>query len=477
MKKNYLYLIKNVGILAVGNFTTKLLNFFLIPLYTSVLTTTEYGEFDLLNTTIGLLVPIFTLNIFEGIFRYSLDKQTNKVNLLRIAWKYFLLSFIPLCLIIGVNLAFDIVPVFNMYLCYFVLMYAFNALSAILNSVAKGLENLKIIAFSGVLSSLVVIVSNILFLLVFKCGLAGYFTATILGTAVQCICIILGIRIWRFRTVSRKKEHIDRDLEKQVISYSKPLIANSIGWWINNVSDRYVVTMFCGLATNGIYSIAYKIPTFLNVLTSIFNQAWNLSAIKDFDKDDKDGFFSTTYTIYNCFMLLVCSIMILLNKLLATFLYADDFYTAWKYVPFLVISFFFGALSGHLGAIFAAVDRTDIYSKSTITGAVINTILNVFLVYYIGVMGAAIATLTSYFIVWVIRYYHMSKFIRIRINLRRDLLSYAALVLQAVIMVIVTKPLYMYLLQLLILSILTLMYAKDIRNTFKFLLLRMRGRK
>ncbi len=477
MKKNYLYLIKNVGILAIGNFTTKLLNFFLIPLYTAVLTTTEYGEFDLLNTTVGLFVPIFTLNIFEGIFRYALDQETDKAALLRLSLKYFLLSFVPLCLFAGVNLAFDIVPVFNTYLHYFLLIYAFNALSAILNSVAKGLENLKIIAFSGVLSSFVVIVSNILLLLVFQWGLSGYFLATVLGSATQCICIIFGIQIWRFRLTPSAKESQNRELEKKVVSYSKPLIANSIGWWVNNVSDRYTVTLFCGLAANGIYSIAYKIPTFLNVLTSIFNQAWNLSAIKDFDKDDKDGFFSETYTTYNCGVLFVCSVIILFNKLLARILYVNDFYVAWKYVPFLVIAFFFGALSGYLGAIFAAVERTDVYAKSTTAGAVINVVLNFILVYFIGAMGAAIATLISYFSVWVMRYYHMSKFIRLKVNLKRDLLAYAILVLQALGTISIGQAAYMYILQVLIVLVLVLMYAKDIGNTFKFLLLRVRGQK
>ena len=75
MMANYKYLIKNIGILVLGNFTTKLLSFFLIPLYTASLTTTEYGSFDLINTTIGLIIPIFTFNILEGIFRYSLDRS------------------------------------------------------------------------------------------------------------------------------------------------------------------------------------------------------------------------------------------------------------------------------------------------------------------------------------------------------------------------------------------------------------------
>lgn len=476
MGRKYIYLAKNAGILAIGNFTTKLLNFFLIPLYTATLTTTEYGEFDLLNTTIGLLVPIFTLNVFEGVFRYALDKRVDRGNLLKVAFKYYILSFIPLILFVCINTIFGLIPVFNEYCLFFVFMYMLAALSAILTSVAKGMENLKIVAFAGVLSSLVIIVLNILFLLVLKLGIIGYFWANILGSIVQCICIIIGVKLWRVLfQITRENDNI-KELEKNVISYSKPMIANSIGWWINNVSDRFFVTFFCGLSINGIYSIAYKIPTFLNVLVSIFNQVWNLSAIKDFDREDKDGFFAKTYSIYNGFMAFICSAMLLGNKMLAKILYANAFYMAWKYVPFLLIAFYFGAISGYIGAIFAAVNRTDIYAKSTVTGAIINTILNVGLIYYMGAMGAAIATMISYCVIWIIRYYHMNKFICIKINFKRDLVVYILLVVQAIIGVIIENAAYMYILQMFLFITLILLYMKDISNIVRFVSMKLRRR-
>nr|HAK42623.1 polysaccharide biosynthesis protein [Clostridium sp.] len=59
----YKYLAKNMGFLTISNFGTKILSFFLVPLYTSILTTEEYGTYDLFNTTIGILVPFLTLNV------------------------------------------------------------------------------------------------------------------------------------------------------------------------------------------------------------------------------------------------------------------------------------------------------------------------------------------------------------------------------------------------------------------------------
>lgn len=476
MLKNYKYLLKNIGILTIGNFTTKLLNFFLIPLYTAVLSTTEYGEYDLLNTTIGLFIPIFTLNIYEGIFRYALDRETDKGNLIVVAVKYFLISLLPFALLVMANVQFNIIPTFNKYLKFFVLMYIFNSLSAILTGIAKGLEKLKIIAASGVLSSLVIIIANLILLLVLNIGIEGYFIANIIGVVTQCIYVLVGIKIWKYCPDIILKGKDYKTLENKIVTYSRPLIANSIGWWINNVSDRYVITFLCGLSINGIYSIAYKIPTFLNVLVSIFNQAWNLSAIKDFVKDDKNGFFSKTYTMYNCFMVLMCSVIIIFNKVLARVFYSNDFYSAWVYVPFLLIAFYFGAISGYIGAIFAAVNRTDIYAKSTVMGALINTILNFLLVYKIGSIGAAIATLVSYFTVWLIRYYYMKKIISLKIKIKRDIFAYCILVIQAIFMIVIRSSVYMYLSQVMLFAIAILIFLGDIKSIVRNLFREFRRR-
>ncbi|MBW7988152.1 hypothetical protein E0704_08070 [Lactobacillus helveticus] len=74
----YKYLFKNIGLLTLSNFATKLLSFFLVPLYTSVLTTGQYGTYDLFNTTIGVLIPILTLNILDAILRFGMDKAYDK---------------------------------------------------------------------------------------------------------------------------------------------------------------------------------------------------------------------------------------------------------------------------------------------------------------------------------------------------------------------------------------------------------------
>ena len=70
-------LFKNTLILSIGNICTKLITFFLLPLYTAVLSTEEYGIVDLLNTLVSLFLPIVTFQIEQAVFRSLLDVREN----------------------------------------------------------------------------------------------------------------------------------------------------------------------------------------------------------------------------------------------------------------------------------------------------------------------------------------------------------------------------------------------------------------
>ena len=151
--------------------------------------------------------------------------------------------------------------------------------------------------------------------------------------------------------------HINRNSAKHVqismTKYSAPLILNSVGWWMNNALDRYAVTFICGAAVNGIFSVAYKIPTILATVQQIFIQAWQISAIKEYSNDSKH-FYGEMMNFINMTMGITCMGLIVTTKLLARFLYANEFYQAWEYVPFLLVSGVLNSVSGVLGPILCA---------------------------------------------------------------------------------------------------------------------------
>lgn len=457
MKENsgYRYLFNNIGLLTLSNFATKFLSFFLVPLYTNILTTTEYGTYDLFNATIGVLLPVLTLNIQESVLRFSLDKKTSRKAIVSISVKYLLIS--NLLVIIG--LIFNRITYLNAmiaeYSIYFFLMFFVQSLVGMITCYIRGVDRVADLSVSSVITSIATISCNIIFLVAFKWGLPGYFLANIIGPLVQCIYLMVRsnfLKEIRFEQFTLEEE--------AMTNYSKPLIANSIAWWVNNVSDRYVIVFFCGLAENGVYSVAGKIPSILNIFQTIFNQAWTLSAVKDFDPEDKNGFFTNTYKAYNCMMVIICSSIIVADKILAKFLYAKDFYVAWKYVPWLTVAILFGALSGYLGGFFSAVKDSKLFATSTIMGAIINLILNFVFTPIYGAMGAAIATAISYIVVWAFRYVQSRKYIKLKINLTRDIVAYILLIVQSLLILI--EGLKMYFFVGIVFLIICFLYIKDI---------------
>lgn len=454
----YKYLFKNIGLLTLSSFASKLLSFFLVPLYTNILTTIEYGTYDLFNATIGVLLPVLTLNIQESVLRFSLDKKYSRKSIVSIATRYFLSSNAIVLAGLVINGALGISNIAKQYAVFFFLMFLTQSLSGMMTMYIRGIDKVADLAVSSVIASFATICFNILFLLFFKWGLEGYFLANILGPLIQSIYLMLKSHV--IRDASPREQFSEE--KKVMLDYCKPMIANSIAWWINNTSDRYVVVFFVGLAENGIYSVASKIPSILNIFQSIFNQAWTLSAVRDFDPEDKSGFFTNTYKAYNCMMTIICSMIIIADQFLAKFLYAKDFFVAWKYVPWLTISIVFGAMSGYIGGFFSAVKNSKIFAQSTFAGAITNIILNLILTPLMGALGAAIATAISYIIVWGIRYWHSKKYIKLRINVLRDVISYMFLIVQSVVLLMIQKIGILYVVEVTLFLIIVALYEKDI---------------
>ena len=123
-----------------------------------------------------------------------------------------------------------------------------------------------------------------------------------------------------------------------------------------------------GVSVSGIYAISGKLPGIISVFQSVFSQAWSVSAVKEFDKNDEDGFVGKMYTLSGFCMLMVGAVTILLNVPLAKILYADEFYEAWKYVPPLIVAGILNALSLFTGSIFMAVKDTKSRMISTLLG-------------------------------------------------------------------------------------------------------------
>lgn len=459
-KNRYFTLTKNVGILTLGNFGSKLLSYFLLPLYTSYLSTAEYGTYDLLSTTINLIIPLLTVNAAASLMRFSLDKDADSSEVITTGFLIIIKGLLVFGGFVAVNKILNVFDFINQYLLYFVLMYVLSVFSHALSSIAKGLEDVTGMAINGVIHTLFLLLLNILFLVQWDMKLEGYFLANITSSVIASLYLILRLRIWKY--ISFKS--ISQVLEMKMLKYGGPLIITSIGWWINNASDRYVVTWLCGVGANGIYSVAYKIPSILMTLQSIFNQAWQISTVGEYNRNDTNGFFSNIYNIFNMLNVLGCSLLIILTKGIAHLLFAKEFFAAWQYAPFLMISVVFGSLIGVIDGIFQAVKDSKLQSKSVALGAVLNVILNIILVYLWGPIGAAVSTAAAYAVTWIISFVNVKKYIELKVNIKKHLCSYLILGLQAISFISMDNGILLYIIQICFVFILMMFYIREMKG-------------
>lgn len=78
LSNKYRNLAQNTVIFAIGTFSSKLLVFIMMPIYTRALSTAEYGTVDLIQQISNLLVPIVTLGVTNALIRFGLDKSFRK---------------------------------------------------------------------------------------------------------------------------------------------------------------------------------------------------------------------------------------------------------------------------------------------------------------------------------------------------------------------------------------------------------------
>lgn len=225
-----------------------------------------------------------------------------------------------------------------------------------------------------------------------------------------------------------------------MLSYSIPLSAGTIGWWLNSSSDRFLLFLFCGAAVNGLYTAAYKIPTILAVLQDIFYNAWSVSAIEEFDPNDSDGFLGNVYMTYSALSVLGCSLLMVINIFLVRFLYSERFFESWRYVPLLLAGAAFSGLLRFLGCFYCAVRKTKTAALTNLSGAVIHVGLSLLLIPEMGAFGAAAATLCGYILLWGIRMFSLRPIISMRVDWRREIICYALLIIQSILATVFQNP-------------------------------------
>lgn len=425
MNRKYKYLSKNVLLFSISSFLPKAISFLMIPFYTSILTPADYGVSEMILTTVSLFLPIFTLDIQDAVIRFVFDSKYKPNEVLSIAMRLILKGIIAVSVIaFGLSLI-QVSGVEKEYIVFALWQYIVLAIQNSCNFFCRGIDKVDVLTISSLINAVLTAIFNVVFLAVIPLGLMGYLLANTLSSTIALIYMICRAKLYRY-VVFKKNE----SLQREMIHFSFPLIFSVIAWWINNASDRYIVTAMVSVAASGLYATAYKIPAILTVFQTVFFQAWSISAVKEFDKDDKDGFISKMYVMINSAMSILCSLIILLNIHISHILYSNEFFQAWEFVPPLLVAVVFNANSLFVGTIYTAVKETRILSYTTVIGASINIVGNIILIYLIGPYGAALSTMLGYFVVMLARLVFLRRLIFLRVRWIRDIIIVVLLFIQ-----------------------------------------------
>jgi len=384
-------------ILGLGTFGSKVLVFFLLPLYTSYLTPEMFSTADLISQMSNLLIPLACLGITDGIFRFTMDRETDRRAVF---------STGVLILLFGFTLFLVYSPMLSLWADFrsYVWLIVVYVLSADLHSVCaqylRAQGRTTLFAVQGMINTALTILLNILFLIPLKMGVTGYVLSVVVSDATVTLFLILWARLYR----DFRPKLFSRSIARAMLTYSIPMIPTTVFWWITSVSDRYLVSYICGDAVNGLYSAAYKIPTLLTLLCTVFIEAWQLSAVTDSEKQsERIPFFSQVFRGFQGLMFLACSVLIAFSQIGTDILFADSYADAWRFIPVLVIATVYASLVTYFGSVYFVAKKSILSFATAMLGAVINIVLNLLLIPHWGAQGAAIATLGSYVVVYVVR--------------------------------------------------------------------------
>lgn len=426
-------LFSDTVILAIGTFGSKLLVFLLMPLYTALLSPSQYGTAELITGTANLIMPFACVGITNGIFRFAAEKGTDREGVFSSGMVLLgaglcgtvLLGAVALC--IGAAWRTEIL---------LVVLYVLAAdLQAVCAQYVRAVDRTRLFAVQGILNTLVTVGFNILFLMAFDLGVTGYVLSTVVGNLLTTAFLVVSAKLWRVFRLS----HVSRTAMRELFRFSLPMVPTTICWLITDLSDRYLVSWFCGEAVNGVYSAAYKIPTIVNLVSGIFMQAWQFSAVvQSADGEECSRFYSQVFRGFLSVIFIGSGGLILLSPWLCRLLLNSAYHEAWRYMPTLLCAAALESVVSFLASVYMVRKKSMHSFLTAVAGTGLNLLLNFLFIprtgTFGGALGAAIATLIGYAAVWVLRMADVPRLLRFRLYLPRQLCSLALLLAAAAVM-------------------------------------------
>lgn len=423
----YKRLFVDIFILCIGTVLAKAIQFLLMPLYTSVLSTETYGSAELVNNLSELLFPIATLCIYESAFRFAVEPDINKSALKRIV-----LNFMGKSIFLGF-LFFLILRIFfnfrNSFYLFFIL-YAYSLKMCIGNFV-RGCGLIKAYAFSGVLNAVSLAILSVFFLSVLNLNGEGYLLSIALSyllTAVFLLCC------YRTKEEIPKENLSDKALLKKLLKYSIPLVFYNTLYWFITISGRYILLLFSDSSTVGVYVSAVKISAIINLIQQAVYGAVQISSASAYGQDDAEKYYSNILNTLTALYFVFGGVAILASPIIAGFTLKNDFSSASVYLPLIMLSAIFNCISSLQSTMYSTYKKTERMIKISLMGAVINVALCFILTPRLNIWGICISSAICYLTQAIYKIFDCLKFCDVKYNWANYVVNFCLLFFLVVFM-------------------------------------------
>lgn len=399
----------DIIIYGIGNLGSKLITFLLVPLYTYFVNPSDFGYYDLTMNIIFLVMPLLTFQLKDGVFRLLLDNENESIRKGIITFTY---KFISLSSIIAFLLAIIISFFYSIhYLNWCISLMIIMSFYEIVVQILRGLGKNKYFVAAGILTALFIGLFSVLFVIFFRMGISGIFFANLLARILVLIILEFKLHICRKYFIYKFN---DRQVNKTLIAYSFPLLPNVLCWWLICGSNRLFVQHFLGLEANGIYAVGIKLSTILETFTVIIYQAWQETAIKQYNSDDKDTFFSRIFNIYLMLLSVLSIGFVFILKMSYTWLVEEHYQSSSQYLYFMSISVIFYGLASFLDLGYLCAKQTAKVIPGVIIASIINLGFNYLFVQFLGIYGIVFSSILTFVFLFIYRIFDTRKYFKIK---------------------------------------------------------------
>lgn len=400
----------------VGNILSKLVTFFLIPLYTNKLLPEEYGSYDLIVTVITLLVAITFFQIWDGMFRISFEykEEKDKYSIICDSLAVYavgILFYSLLFFIILKNFRFD---------CWeYVYLYGIlSGLQSLYSFMARVFLKNRLFVISGTVNTLTVALCNIFLILYLHYGIKSLYLSQIIGCLFQIVIIEHSLKV-----IHRVKfKNINLERIKLMLKYSLPLCVATISYWLLSGYTKLVINLTLGAYENGIYAIACSLSNAAVIAINIFQFAWNEAAYMMAHEPDRSKVYIKCVNLLFITVCFGCAIICIIIKMLFPHLVGAEYRRASDIIPVLMTGISANAIAGFLGTLFMTEKQTLFILTSSMAASIFNFIISYPMTRIFGIYGAVISLTFSFYILLMLRLKQLKNRFSVSIS-RRALMS------------------------------------------------------